>query len=295
MNVADPPSLHPNEYADWFQTQSDVAVVTYARHPDSTVWVPARIEIDRRFLLLPHIVDDWEGLFCARCDFCGHGFSREDLLRAPLHFTEDGSCRSGFTSDRTCVCGETFDSLSRANKHRIQEACLATRIRREANKKKRQEELKRLFCEPCAHQSYTAKEHEKHCSTKHHHRMTHRDEFDCKECDLHFEFKSELTRHLTSKAHQPEPEVLRCDVCDVNFRCPKEKARHMEGKQHLYKAEPTRRPTLTCELCGITRPSHGQYLAHLATAKHRKKAAQATSEDPSSPDDEDASDSLGTQ
>jgi hypothetical protein len=288
MNVADPPSLHANEYADWMRTQSDAAVVTYARHPDSIVWVPARIEAERRLLALPHIVEDWEGLFSARCDFCGHGFSREDLLRAPLHFTEDGSCRSGFTPDRTCVCGETFETLSRANKHRIQQACLATRIRREAMKKARQEELKRLHCGPCAHQSYTAKEHETHCGTKHHHRRTHRDEFDCKECGLHFEFKSELTRHLTSKAHQPKEDPLHCDVCNVDFRCPKEKARHMEGKQHLYKADPTRRPTLTCELCGVTRPSHGQYLAHLATAKHLKRVSASSPDeatDPVSPDD----------
>jgi len=294
MNAADPPCLHPNEYADWMQTQSDAVVLTYSNHRDSHIRIASRIDIDRRMLLLPHIAEDWEGLFCGRCDYCGTGFSREDLLRVPLHFTETGSCRSGFTPDRTCVCGETFDCVSRASKHRIQQACLATRIRREAIKKKREEELKRLFCEPCTHQSYTAKEHEKHCTTKHHHKRTHRDEFDCVECKLHFEFKSELTRHLTSKAHQPPPEVLHCDVCDVSFRCPKEKARHMEGKQHLYKADPARRPTLTCELCGITRPSHGQYLAHLETAKHRKKA-QAMSEDPSSPDDADASGSPDTQ
>lgn len=294
MNAADPPS-DINAYGSWMQTQSDAVVLTYCNHRDSHLRVSALIDIDRRMLLLPHIVDDTEGLFCGRCDYCGFGFSRDDLLRVPLHFTETGSCRSGFTSDRTCVCGETFDCLSRASKHRIQQACLATRIRREAIKTKREAELKQLYCEPCTHQSYTAKEHEKHCNTKHHHKRTHRDEFDCVECKLHFEFKSELTRHLASKAHQPPPEVLHCDVCDVSFRCPKEKARHMEGKQHLYKADPARRPTLTCELCGITRPSHGQYLAHLETAKHRKKVAQAMSEDPSSPDDADASGSLDTQ
>ena len=282
MNVADPPSLDPNEYAPWLITQPDEAVVTYAHHRDHYLRIAARVEVDRRMVLRPHIVEDREGLFCGLCDFCGQGFSRDELMTLSTHFTETG-CLSGFTADRTCECGEPFDCLSRASKHRIQKDCRRTRLRREAYKVKRQEELKQLYCEPCAHQSYDAKQYAKHCDTKHHHKRTHRDEFDCKECGLHFEFKSELTRHLASKAHQPEPEVLRCDVCAVDFRCPAEKARHLAGKQHLYKADPSKRPTLTCELCGITRPSHAQYLAHLQTAKHRK-TAEAT-EDPSSPDD----------
>ena len=286
MNVADPPSLHPDAYPDWLLTQPDAAVLTYARHTDIYLRVSARIEVDRRILTLPHIVEDVEGLTSGLCDYCGRGFAREDFLSIHLHFNDDGTCRNGFTADRTCECGETFDCLSRASKHRIQHNCRQTRLRREAMKAKRQEELKQLYCEPCKHQSYDAKQYAKHCETKHHHKTTHRDEFDCKECGLHFEFKSQLDRHLASKAHRPEPEVLRCDVCKVDFRCPKEKARHLAGKQHIYKADPSKRPTLTCEVCGITRPSHGQYLAHLETAKHRK--AVACLEDPSSPDDADA-------
>ena len=287
MNVADPPSLHPDAYDAWVKTQSDEAVLTYAHHHEMYLRVSARIEIDRRMLLLPHIVEDVEGLFCGLCAYCGRGFSRDEFFTVHKHFAEDGTCQNGFTADRTCECGETFDSLSRASKHRIQHACRQTRLRREAMKKKRQEELKQLYCEPCQHQSFDAKQYAKHCETKHHHKRTHRDEFDCKECGLHFEFKSQLDRHLQSKAHQPEPEVLRCDLCNVDFRCKAERDRHLAGKQHLYKADPSKRPTLTCELCGITRPSHGQYLAHLETTKHKKKV-QACLEDPSSPDDADA-------
>ena len=294
MNVADPPSLHPDAYEDWLLTQSDEAVLTYTRHSEMYLRMSARIDIDRRILLLPHIVEDREGLASGLCEYCGQPFHRDDLLSIPKHFNVDGTCKNGFTADRICECGESFDCLSRASKHRIQHNCRQTRLRREAMKKKRQEELKQLYCEPCKHQSYDAKQYAKHCETKHHHKVTHPDEFDCKECSLHFKFKSELDRHLQSKAHQPEPESLRCDVCKVDFRCPKEKARHMAGKLHLYKADPSKRPTLTCEVCGITRPSHGQYLAHLETTKHKKKAA-ACLEDPSSPDDADASDCPDTQ
>lgn len=286
MNVADPPSLDPDAYPDWLLTQTDEAVLTYTHHPDSYFRVHAKLEMDRRMLALPHIVEDREGLFCGLCDYCGRGFDREDFFSIPKHFTETG-CLSGFTADRTCECGETFDCLSRASKHRIQHACRQTRLRREAMKIKRQEELKQLYCEPCQHQSFDAKQYAKHCASKHHHKTTHPDEFDCKDCGLHFKFKSELDRHLQSKAHQPEPESLRCDICAVDFRCKSERDRHLAGKQHLYKADPSRRPILTCEICGITRPSHGQYLEHLQTTKHKKKAA-ACLEDPSSPDDADA-------
>ena len=284
----------PEFYTHWLRSQPDDVVLVYLGQKSSVFYHPALCEIDVRMRGLPNIVEDREGLFCGLCSFCGRGFYREDLLSVCRHFTEDGSCRSGFTPDRTCVCGETFDCLSRASKHRIQQNCLASRIRREAMKKARTEELKRLLCEPCGHQSYTAKEHTTHCGTKQHHRKTNPTEFDCAECSLHFEFKSELARHLTSKAHQPKEDPLRCDVCAVTFRCPAETARHMAGKQHLYKADPARRPTLTCTLCGITRPSHAQYRAHLQTAKHQAKV-QAMSEDPSSPDDADASDSPDRQ
>ena len=272
----------------YFQDKPLEEVIAWEKCPVTYVKMASRIELDRRILLLPNIIEDPEGCSKGLCAFCGQGFQRDQMNVASRHFTEDGSCRSGFTPDRTCVCGETFETTREASKHRIQHACLATRIRRAGIKKAREEELKRLFCEPCSHQSHTARDHEAHCKTKHHHKATNPTEFDCVACGLHFEFKSTLDRHLQSKAHQPKVDPLHCEVCNVSFRCSAEKARHEAGKLHLYKTDPSARPSLTCELCGITRPSLAQFQDHLKTAKHRKKEAQATSEDPSSPDDADA-------
>ena len=291
MNAYAYPPFPPST-EHYFKDKPLDEVLAWDQCPYTYVKMASRSEIDRRILLLPNIVSDPEGCFKGLCAFCGEGFMRDHITSIPRHFNEDGSCRSGFTSDHTCVCGETFETTSRASKHRIQHDCLRTRIRRAAIKKARDEELKRLFCEPCKHQSHTAKEHEAHCKTKHHHRTTNPTEFDCADCGLHFEFKSELDRHLKTKSHTKTS--LTCEPCGVTCRCKSEYDRHCAGKVHRYTVNPSDRPNLTCELCGITRPSAAQYQAHLATAKHRKKEAEARSEDPSSPDDADASGSPDT-
>jgi hypothetical protein len=285
MNAADPPcfAAHIRE----FYAAMDVPqVLTYTTHAVSWVRMEAKIDIDRRILLIPNVVEDPEGLTAGLCAFCGFGFPRDWVLSIPYHFTPTG-CKNGFSPDKTCSCGATFETTREASKHRIQYDCLGKQRRKQA----RIEELKRLHCAACKHQAYTTKDFDAHCATKSHHKATHPDEFKCTDCDIHFHYKSELDRHLQTKAHTtPEVPSLTCVPCGLTCRSKSEYDRHCAGKVHRYKANPTERPNLTCTLCGITRPSAAQYQAHLATAKHRKKEAeqQGTLEDPSSPDDEDA-------
>lgn len=263
-----------------------------ARYASADTWtrVYATIELRRRLLLVPGMMDDIvRGSSDAICSQCGQGFDARDIRSAMVHINAEGVCRNGFTATHTCDCGKTFDSVLTANTHRIRLNCLQYRLSKER-------ERKALYCAPCEFQAIDKKTLETHLKTKAHHKATHPDEFVCVPCDHRSRCKTEHEAHLASKSHTQvvNPVVLRCEVCDVSFRCTAEQNRHLSGKQHLYKAEPSKRPTLTCDLCGITRPSQAQYQAHLATAKHRKKAqASVCQEDPVSPDD--AGDCLGTQ
>lgn len=259
---------------------------------ETYIRIDAKCELRRRILLVPGMMDDVvRGVADAICAQCGQGFDGREIKSAMAHIGANGICRNGFKADRQCDCGKTFDTITEANNHRIRLGCLFYRLAKE-------KERKALYCEPCAYQAPDKKALADHLKTKAHHKATHPDEFLCVPCDHRSRCKTEHEAHLASKSHKQvvEPVVLRCEVCAVNFRCKAEQDRHLAGKQHLYKADPAKRPTLTCELCGITRPSQAQYQAHLATAKHRKKAGQqACLEDPSSPDDADASGSLDRQ
>jgi hypothetical protein len=242
---------------------------------------------ERRFTF-PNIVEDTQGCGIPACAFCGDVLYYGTLdAYASYHFNSDGTCKNGFTKDYTCVpCGRQFESLRLACKHRVNVQCLQA-----------QRDKQRRYCEPCSHQSHTHQDHARHLASKTHHKTTHPDEFVCKDCDVRCAYKSEFTRHLKSAQHlkTQAPVSYTCEPCGVTCRCKTEYDRHCAGKFHRYKVNPSDRPTLTCELCGITRPSAAQYQTHLQTAKHRKKEAEARSEDPSSPDDEDASGSPDTQ
>ena len=286
MNVLADPPCSPDKTSEYFASMETPDLLTYIRHEVSWVRIDAKTELDNRVLRLPNIIEDAEGLSAGLCAFCGKGFSRDSLLTIPDHFNADGTCKNGFTADHTCSCGATFETTREASKHRIQHDCLHRLRRIEANKARRAEELKRLYCEPCKHQCFAQKDYDAHLATKAHHKATHPDEFYCKDCDLRFTYKSEFDRHLQTKAHTRLN--LTCEPCGLTCRSKSEYDRHCAGKFHRYKVNPESRPNLTCELCGITRPSLAQFQDHLKTAKHQKRV-QASQEDPSSPVDEDAS------
>jgi len=270
-------------------SNDDLDLAYRSRTLHHILWAGAVKDVwnDRRFTL-PNVVEDTDGCGTPACAFCGQRLNFGSLATYATHFNSDGTCKNGFTRDYTCVpCGRVFESLSRSHKHYIKSNCLDA-----------QREKARRTCETCRHTSLTLNDHAKHLASKSHHKATHPDEFKCTDCDLHFHFKSELDRHLQTKAHTtPEVPSLTCVPCGLTCRSTSEYERHCAGKVHRYKANPTERPNLTCTLCGITRPSAAQYQAHLATAKHRKKEAeqQGTLEDPSSPDDADASGSPDRQ
>lgn len=297
MNVLAYPPCSADAIGEYVATLEITELLTYTHHEVSWVRIEAKMEVDRRILRLPNMVEDPEGLTAGLCAFCGKGFPRDTILAIPDHFNADGTCKNGFTADHTCSCGASFDTTREASKHRIQHDCLHRQRRIEANKARRAEELKRLYCTPCAHQCFTQKEFDAHLGTKAHHKATHPDEFSCIDCGVRCTYKSEFQRHLASAQHtKPQtPVSYTCEPCGVSCRCKAEYDRHCAGKFHRYKINPTDRPNLTCELCGITRPSLAQYQAHLATAKHRKREAAATQEDPSSPDDAAAEGSPDTR
>lgn len=291
MSLADPPCAPGDATTEYFASLETPELLIYIHHTEAWVRNPAKTEVDGRILRLPNIVEDPQGLTAGLCAFCGKGFPRDTILAIPSHFNSDGTCKNGFTADHTCSCGASFETTREASKHRVRYDCLHRLQRIEANKARRAEELKRLYCTPCAHQCLTQKEFDAHLESKAHHKATHPDEFSCTDCGVRYTYKSEFQRHLASAQHtKPQtPVSYTCEPCGVSCRCKAEYDRHCAGKFHRYKVNPTDRPNLTCELCGITRPSLAQYQAHLATAKHRKREAAAMSEDPSSPDDADAS------
>lgn len=296
MNVLADPPCSPDELHAFLSALDVETLLTYTGHQVSWVRIDAKMEVDRRVLALPNIVEDAEGLTAGLCSFCGRGFPRDTILLIPNHFNSDGTCKNGFTADHRCPCGVSFETTREASKHRIQYDCLHRLARIEANKARRAEELKRLRCEPCTHQFHSQKDYDAHLGSKAHHKATHPDEFYCKDCDVRCTYKSEFARHLESVQHlkTQTPVSYTCEPCGVKCRCKAEYDRHCAGKFHRYTVNPTERPNLTCEVCGITRPSLAQYQAHLLTAKHQKKVAE-TQEDPHSPDDGDAEDSPDTQ
>lgn len=246
-----------------------------------------KVRTERR-LAYPNVVEDTDGRGDPACAFCGdiRLYTASSPIDPVAHFNADGTCKNGFTKDYKCLpCGRQFESLRLAHKHRVYTQCLEG-----------QRDKARRTCETCNHTSLTLNDHAKHLATKSHHKATHPDEFKCTDCDLHFHFKSEFDRHMKTKAHAtPEVPSLTCVPCGVVCESKSHYDRHCAGKVHRYKANPTERPNLTCALCGITRPSLAQFQDHLKTAKHRKKEAEGeATEDPSSPDDGDASGSPDT-
>lgn len=186
----------------------------------------SNIQLRKRIVLLPNLVqsaNEWSKFDCA---FCGKGFQVDHIEVIPKHFNDDGTCANGFNKDRKCCCGREFSTLADANRHRVNMECLA-----------RKRELERLYCKACEFQPKTKKELDEHCATKQHYLKTHPDEFLCVPCDVRCRCKAEYMRHCEGKQHifKTNPEAkpkLYCETCDVKCLSQKQFQTHLATRKH---------------------------------------------------------------
>jgi len=180
----------------------------------------------------------WRWLEKAECYGCMCGFHVVSVSKCKYHISEEvqgGYCDNGFRaiseSHYECICGNVFETVKSAWKHR-------TEIFNQCIDKAKYKA--RGYCTKCELQFKTPYDLERHLLTP---------------------------KHIEGDG--PVLKNLHCEVCDVSFRGQKEIKRHLNTPKHKQMLEHGSL-SLECRICGITCRGQKQMLAHLETKKHKK-------------------------
>lgn len=103
-------------------------------------------------------------------------------------------------------------------------------------------------------------------------------ETSCKTCNLRFEYKYQLEKHLKTKTHIEKTNgtykeiSLHCNICNIHCLSKALMETHLKTKKHLARLEGPPLD-LECKICNVKFKTQPHIQKHLETKKHNKLAS----------------------
>lgn len=126
---------------------------------------------------------------------------------------------------------------------------------------------KKCYCETCKEQCVSMLHYNDHQQQKHLNKV----QFKCECCDVSFDFKSLLEKHLNTLKHRekengkPE-EVLDCETCCYHAANKHKLEQHYRTQKHQDKVNGVTKQEFSC--CGFKFRSQTDYNRHIQTKSH---------------------------
>jgi len=182
--------------------------------------IAAGLELDKRAVLIPNIVEHERNWNSYACSFCGTGFQAVDIKSMRNHF-EGEVCVNGFNKDRQCCCKKKFSTLDEAHGHYRRLNCKAYFKEQERKRLIKEEKYKANT------QKRVARQAEYNCNRTIYGR--------CELCNTDYQSITHKTNHEEGIRHTEALQgiSLHCKTCDVLLESKKKYGIHCLTKKHI--------------------------------------------------------------